>query len=114
MPVSVLVQASSEVLRISLMRQLHGGPGLAVTASYPSAFSGTSRIVVIPVADCSAFECRDLVEAGAAVIVLAALPSDKQRAAYLHAGATAYVSMTPGTPDLLDAVTSAAATMVSH
>jgi len=35
--------------------------------------------------------------------------SDRQRDTYLHAGAAAYVPMTPGTPDLLDAVTAAAA-----
>lgn len=109
MPISVLVQASSEVLRVSLMRQLQDAPGLAVAAGYPSAFHGAASIVVMPVADCSTPECRDLVEAGAAVIVLAALPSDKQRTAYLNAGATAYVTMTPGTPDLLNAVTTAAA-----
>jgi DNA-binding NarL/FixJ family response regulator len=111
MAVEVLVQASSEVLRFSLVRQLQYGGDLAVDASTPSAFHGRATIVVIPVADCSAFECRDLVESGAAVIVLAALPSDKQRDSYLNAGATAYVSMTPGSPELLDAVSNAASTL---
>jgi hypothetical protein len=108
MAIEVRVQASSEVLRFSLVRQLEAGGGLDVEAGGPAA-PGRARIIVVPVADCSPPECREFIDAGAAVIILAAIPSDRQRDTYLHAGAAAYVAMTPGTPDLLDAVSAAAA-----
>jgi hypothetical protein len=109
MNTNIQVLASSDVLRQGLVRQLRDQPGLAVTGGEPGGARATRDIVVMPVADCPLSRCKQLTGAGVRLILLASLPSAREFEAYTRAGAAAYIAMTPGSPDLLSAIRSAAA-----
>jgi hypothetical protein len=55
--------------------------------------AGPGEIVVTSTSDCTLARCAALAAQGAKVILLASLPSVRQREAYLAAGASAYLPM---------------------
>ncbi|MBI2766086.1 MAG: hypothetical protein HYX53_09270 [Chloroflexi bacterium] len=112
MTTNVQVLASSDALRQGLVRQLRDQPGLAVTGGEPRSAAATRDVLVMPVADCPLARCAELTGAGTRLILLASLPSPREFEAYRRAGAAAYIAMTPGSPDLLSAIRSIAASGV--
>jgi DNA-binding NarL/FixJ family response regulator len=66
--------------------------------------SQESAVLLAASSQCSPAECEELTRSGRKVIVLAALPSDEQRSAYLAAGAAGYLPMAVDTRPLLDLI----------
>ncbi len=54
---------------------------------------GESSLVLSPTPECTTGICEQIVRAGAKVIVLAPIPRDNERLAYIGAGAHAYLPM---------------------
>jgi hypothetical protein len=101
MTVRISVVAALPALRDHLVNALAGLPGVEACA-HPVNEMCSADIVVSPVSDCSPAVCSAWSEAGMRVIVLAALPNEREHKAYVRAGAMGYVAMAPDTIGLLE------------
>jgi hypothetical protein len=79
--------------------------GACVDGLRPECVTGTcGHVVVATVSGCSVRQCRRLVERGARVILLAALPTEAERRDYMDAGASDYLPMGTNEEQLRGAV----------
>jgi DNA-binding NarL/FixJ family response regulator len=79
--------------------------GFRVTGELPPANEpGDPVLALLPVSECSLDRCRQLAAEGLSVLVLAAIPRRDEKAAYLAAGAVAYLPMTVSPAGLVDDV----------
>jgi hypothetical protein len=91
------ILAKDPALRRVLAAQLAAGDNFTVTTAVPDrAANGQAPIVVAAASDCPPSDCRRLTSLGLRVVVLASIPRAGERAAYLGAGAVAYLPMTVG------------------
>jgi hypothetical protein len=91
MDVHILVR--NPALR-SALEALAEATGRRATAIEPQcALDHCGHFVVASAAGFSTRECLNLARRGARVVLLAALPSDRERKRYLEAGAAAYLPM---------------------
>jgi hypothetical protein len=81
-------------LRTALAALVLANPEMTVEGLRAACVSEhCEHLVIATVTGCSVRQCRNLVDRGARVILLAALPSDPERDDYMEAGASAYLPM---------------------
>ncbi|MGE5594884.1 MAG: hypothetical protein ACM3S1_02475 [Hyphomicrobiales bacterium] len=88
----IRVTTSDPALGRALEAHLQSRPGRLEGELSEAGRRGLS-VVVAPTRDVSPAYCTDLVAAGSIVVILAAVPREHERMAYLRAGAAAYVPM---------------------
>jgi len=100
----VVVVAMDAYLRNAMSARLqpHAPGGFVASASLDAA--APDDIVLVPERECPPARCQVLARQGARIIILSALPSDRQRAAYARAGADAYVTLSTDPTALIGAV----------
>ncbi len=100
----VVVVAMDSYLRNAVAARLqpHAPAGFIATDSLDAA--APDDIVLVPERECPPARCQVLARQGARIIILSALPSDRQRAAYARAGADAYVTLSTDPGDLIGVV----------
>jgi DNA-binding response OmpR family regulator len=100
----VVVVAMDAYLRNAVAARLqpHAPAGFIATETLDSA--APDDIVLVPERECPPARCQVLARQGARVIILSALPNDRQRAAYARAGADAYVTLSTDPAALIGAV----------
>jgi DNA-binding response OmpR family regulator len=101
----VVVVAMDSYLRnaVSARLQPHAPGGFIASDSLDAA--APDDIVLVPERECPPARCQMLARQGARIIILSALPNDRQRAAYARAGADAYVTLSTDPAALIGAVT---------
>ncbi len=102
----VHVVSSDGALRRALVARLERAPELHHHTSGDLDFSSIrpGDVVVTTPADCPPERAHELVRAGAAVIILAAIPRQEERSRYERAGVAAYIPMLIDGVDLLRAI----------
>jgi hypothetical protein len=95
---TIHVASSDRALLRALSAHLSHNGDLAVVGLEDTVDLAGPALAVVPVADLTPDACRELTFRGVCVVVLAALPSERERETYLRAGAAAYVPMLPGSP----------------
>lgn len=105
MATSIHVVTSDPSLRRALTARLERSPGLVLSGDdgVASPFQ-TADIVVTPASDCEPEHCARLARSGVKVIVLAAIPREREKEQYLAAGAAAYVPMAVDLDQLLSEI----------
>ena len=100
----VVVVAMDAYLRNAVAARLqpHAPAGFMASESLDSA--APDDIVLVPERECPPARCQVLARQGARVIILSALPNDRQRAAYARAGADAYVTLSTDPSGLIGVV----------
>jgi hypothetical protein len=99
----VRVVASDPVLSRALTSRLQREIDIAVSTNGASQVGGGAIIVTTPL-DCAPARCREMVDRGAVVLVLAALPRRNEEDAYRQSGASGYLPMMGDGSNLADAV----------
>lgn len=93
---TVHVASSDRALRRALSEHLARSGELAVVGLEDTVALAGPALVIVPATDCPPEVCRELTLRGVCVVVLAALPGERERDDYLRAGAVAYVPMLAG------------------
>lgn len=104
----VMVWARDRTLRQALEEAITWFAPVRPVEEFPPRSRTGASIVVVPAGDCPLDVCRELSGSHWRVVVLAAIPREPERTAYLQAGATGYVPMTVGLDALCEAITQAA------
>lgn len=100
----VVVVAMDAYLRNAMAARLQPhAPGPFLTSDNLDS-AAPDDIVLVPERECTPARCQVLARQGARVIILSALPNDRQRAAYARAGADAYVTLSTDPTMLIGAV----------
>jgi hypothetical protein len=99
-----LVVTENIALRRALLAHLESREGVTAEAAAPDDPFAPGDIVIAPPDGVPLDRAAAVTEAGAALIVLAPLPSDAEKRRYLGAGAYAYLPMLVDRAALLDAV----------
>ena len=103
--VSIRIAVANVPLARALLTRVTGAMnGISVSADGMFGSVGPGDVLVTTPTDCSAVECHLLAQQGTAVIVLAPVIREFDRARYLEAGATAYIAMQIDTADLVAAI----------
>jgi hypothetical protein len=95
---TIHVASRDPALTRALATHLERGGSLRVVSLDDTVELAGPALAVMSVADCPPQLCRELTFRGVCVVVLATLPSERERETYLQAGAGAYVPMLPGSP----------------
>lgn len=104
---NVSVWASDSALREALRVALTGFTSVRVLPDLGSCRLDEPAVLVAPSSDCPPEACRRLTSERWRVVILAALPRETDRLAYLGAGATGYIPMTVGLDALCTAISQA-------
>jgi DNA-binding NarL/FixJ family response regulator len=102
----VHVVTADGALRRALVARLERAPGLREFASGDLDFAAVQPgdVVISTPADCPPERAHEVARAGAAVIILAAIPRPEEQRRYERAGVAAYIPMLIDGLDLVDAI----------
>ncbi len=101
----VVVVASDGYLRRAIAARLQPHAPAGFLAGSSLDLAAPDDILLVPERECSPARCQVLTRQGISVIILASLPTDRQRTAYARAGADAYVPLSLDATTLIGAVT---------
>jgi hypothetical protein len=101
---SVYVETSDGTLRKALTERLCCTPGVDLSQDGPQLHAGLGDIVIATALECSPERVASMVAAGLHVIVLSAIPREREKVSYEKAGAEAYLPMAIDTTQLVEAV----------